>query len=103
MIEREKRNIEEVDIETIKQRLMAQLRNELPVLRAKSRLSQELLAEKIGVSRQTYSSIETGKREITWTTFLALVACFQNNEQTRQMINGIGNFEEYMAIVMDRK
>lgn len=36
------------------------LRKELPVLRAKARISQEDIAETIGISRQTYSSIETG-------------------------------------------
>ncbi len=41
------------------------LRKELPVLRAKARISQEDIAEKIGISRQTYSSIETGKREMS--------------------------------------
>ena len=50
------------------------LRKELPVLRAKARVSQGEIAEKIGISRQTYSSIETGKREMSWTTFLALIA-----------------------------
>ena len=49
---------------------------ELPVLRAKARISQEDIASKIGISRQTYSSIETGKREMSWTTFLALIAFF---------------------------
>ena len=60
------------------------LRKELPVLRAKARISQEDIAEKIGISRQTYSSIETGKREMSWTTFLALIAYFQNNESTKK-------------------
>ena len=52
------------------------LRDELPVLRAKLGISQGTLADRIGISRQTYSSIETGKREMTWTTALALVAFF---------------------------
>lgn len=66
----------------LKRRLINALKNDLPVLRARVGLSQEVLADKIGISRQTYSSIETGKREMAWTTFLALVAFFQNNEQT---------------------
>lgn len=52
---------------------MELLREELPVLRAKAKVSQEYIAERIGISRQTYSSIETGKRAMTWTTFLALI------------------------------
>lgn len=42
-------------------RIMELLREELPVLRAKEKVSQEKLVEKIGVSRQTYSTIETGQ------------------------------------------
>lgn len=77
------------------------LRNELPVLRAKARISQEEIAEKIGMSRQTYSSIETGKREMSWTTFLALIAYFQNNESTKQMIGEIKGLSEGIRMVME--
>ena len=73
----------------LKNRLIEALRNDLPVLRARVGLSQEAIADKIGISRQTYSSIETGKREMAWTTFLALVAFFQNNEQTLPMLKQI--------------
>lgn len=51
----------------MRSKVIALLRNELPVLRAKARVSQEDIANKIGISRQTYSSIETGKREMSWT------------------------------------
>ena len=73
----------------LKNRLIEALRNDLLVLRARVGLSQEAIANKIGISRQTYSSIETGKREIAWTTSLALVAFFQNNEQTLPMLKQI--------------
>lgn len=69
--------------------IMELLREELPVLRAKAKVSQEDIAERIGISRQTYSSIETGKRTMTWTTFLALIMYFQNNPSTLQLLNGI--------------
>lgn len=99
----ERQSIKEENIEEIRRKLISRFRDELPVLRARARISQETLAEKIGISRQTYSSIETGKREVTWTTFLALVAYFQNNEQIRQMIDMIEDFEKDMAIVMEGK
>ena len=85
----------------MREQMIQLLRNELPVLRAKARMSQEELAEKIGVSRQTYSSIETGKREMSWTTFLALIAYFQNNESTRTMINGIDGLSEGVETIME--
>lgn len=89
------------DIAELKHDLMEQFRNELPVLRARARASQEIIAEKIGISRQTYSGIETGKREMTWTTFLALLAFFQNNEQTKPMIDQINGFSDSMTKVME--
>lgn len=77
------------------------LRKELPVLRTKARISQEDIAEKIGISRQTYSSIETGKREMSWTTFLALIAYFQNNESTKKMIGEINGLSEGIEMIME--
>lgn len=62
------------DITELKHNLMEQFRNELPVLRARARASQEVIAEKIGISRQTYSGIETGKREMTWTIFFGTIS-----------------------------
>ena len=84
-----------------KQELIEAFRNELPVLRAKARVSQEIVAKKIGISRQTYSSIETGKRDISWTTFLALVAFFQNNELTKTMLDGMSDFNNKLSLIMD--
>lgn len=77
-----------------KKKLTKMLIEELPVLRAKARVSQETLAEKIGISRQTYSGIETGRREMTWTVFLALVAFFQNNDSTKGMLEKLEGFSD---------
>ena len=63
--------------------------DELPVLRARARLSQEEVASGIGISRQTYNSIETGKKEISITIFFALIAFLQNNSKTEEMILNI--------------
>lgn len=79
---------------------MEKLRQELPVLRARLGISQERVAEIIGISRQTYNTIETGKREMTWPIFLSMVAFFQNNEQTAQMLKQIEDFDEKMKRVL---
>ena len=84
----------------IKEELMSMLRNELPVLRARLGISQAKLAEMIGISRQTYHVIENGKREMTWSIFLSLVAFFQNNEQTAQMLKQTEEFDEKMKMVL---
>ena len=84
----------------IKTELMEKLRQELPVLRARLGISQERVAEIIGISRQTYNTIGTGKREMTWPIFLSMVAFFQNNEQTAQMLKQIEDFDEKMKRVL---
>lgn len=85
----------------LKEELIEIMRNELPVLRARLGISQERVAEIIGISRQTYNAIETGKREMTWPIFLSMVAFFQNNEQTDQMLWQIDEFEEKMRRVLN--
>lgn len=80
------------DLTPGRKKLLNLLTGELPVLRARIGISQEELADRIGISRQTYSRIETGKREMTWTMFVALDAFFEKNEQTRQMLNHIEGF-----------
>ena len=70
-----------------KNKLIKQLVNELPVLRARIGVSQDELCEIISVSKQTYSAIETGKRQMSWNTFLSLMLVFGCNEKTAPMID----------------
>lgn len=62
------------DINKLKKVVTEQFKDGLPVLHAKARASQEIIAENIGVSHQTYNAIEIGKRDISCTTFLAAKA-----------------------------
>lgn len=47
----------------IRKDLIQKLTHELPVLRARLGASQADIAERIGISRQTYNSIETKKEK----------------------------------------
>ena len=77
-----------------RKRLIALLTNELSVLRAKIGISQEELAKRIGISRQTYSLIETKKQPMSWLTFMGLLAFFENNERSLSQLSAIGFFNE---------
>lgn len=52
------------------------MRNRLRVLRAERGWSQEMLAERLGVSRQTVNSIETGKYDPSLKVAFRLAAAF---------------------------
>lgn len=58
----------------------------LPTLRAKLGLSQTQLADCIGVTRQTISSIENQSRELSWTNFLSLLFLFSQNQETMKLL-----------------
>lgn len=58
----------------------------LPVLRAAANMTQAHLADKVGVSRQTVVAIETRRRPLPWTLYLAMACVFQNNENSKNMM-----------------
>lgn len=74
---------------------------ELSVLRAKIGLSQDDLSSIIGISRQTYSSIETKKRRMSWNTYLSMILVFENNEKMRGLLEAIGAFPEELKKVLN--
>ena len=65
---------------------------ELPMLRAKADISQEEIANMIGVSRQTYGSIERRTRKMSWSTYLSLVFFYDYNKKTHKMIRSTDAF-----------
>ena len=66
------------------------LTEELPLLRAKLGISQEI----VGISRQTYSGIETKKKKMSWSVFLSLLMLFTHNEKTAPIIRIAGAFPD---------
>ena len=65
------------------------LRDELAVLRVKAGVSQADLCNIIGVSRQTYSAIENGRKKMMWPTYLSLVYFFDSIIDTRDMLRAL--------------
>lgn len=75
-----------------KDKLIDILTEDLPMLRAKLGISQDEISSIIGVSRQTYSSIETKKRRMSWSTYMSLILLFGYNDKTTNIVEAIGAF-----------
>ncbi len=73
----------------IREKLIDNMTENLPVLRKKLKLTQEGLAQIIGSSRHSIMQIEAKKRKMTWSTFLSLVFLFDKNEDTALLIRAL--------------
>lgn len=71
---------------------ISNLTDELPFLRIKAGVSQDDLAGLLGVSRQTYGSIERRDRRMTWNTYLSLIFFFDNKKETRSILRSTEAF-----------
>ncbi len=69
----------------------------LSVLRAKINLSQEELADVLGVTRQTISAIENEQRNMSWPIFLSLILIFLKNKETKRLIVLLGIYTKELS------
>lgn len=70
-----------------KAKLIKNMTDNLPTLRKSIGLTQEEIADKIGISRSTVGAIENKKRDMTWNTFLSLMLLFTKNENSNKLLN----------------
>lgn len=75
---------------------------ELLILRARIDMTQDEISEIVGLSRQTYSALETRKRKMTWSNFMALLFVFYFNPFTRDEIENAGCFPDELRIIMKK-
>jgi len=75
--------------EAQKEQLITILTDELKMLRSKIDASQQDIASRLGLSRQSYGAIESKAQKMTWSNFLALLLIFTSNEATAKIINWI--------------
>ena len=91
--------------DTRKDELIDILTKELPVLRTKVGLSQQELANRMGVSRQTYGAIENKRQKMTWNNFVTLLLLFKSNDDTAKQIDWIGAYppelDQYLKLSND--
>lgn len=69
-----------------KNELIRQLTPVLKLLRVRADITQEKLANIIGLSRQTYSQIETGNKLMTWNTYLSLIFFYNSVDETSKLL-----------------
>lgn len=77
---------------------IAMLTPNLTILRTKAEISQEELANLIGVSRQTYSAIERKIRKMAWSTYLSLVLFYDHNQKTHKLVRQLSIFPQELII-----
>lgn len=72
--------------EITKEKVIENMTQNLPTLRAKASLSQARLAEMIGVSRQTLVAVENRRRKMSWSIFLSCFLVFHKNLETNLLL-----------------
>lgn len=85
--------MEKKEPETTKEEYLDKMVKHLPVLRASIKITQRELAKKIGITRQSMMSIETKKRPLQWSTYLALVLVFYHYDDTKKLMESLGLFD----------
>ena len=87
-----------------KDKLIRNMTDNLPMLRTRLGLTQEELANKIGVSRSAILAIENNQREMTWNTFLSLMLLFTKNETTNKLLMVLDIYtEEFNDFIKEDK
>lgn len=88
----------------IREKLIDNMTENLPVLRKKLKLTQDGLAQIIGSSRYSVMQIETKKRKMTWSTFLSLVLLFDKNDETARLLRALDIYtDELEDIIMQQR
>ena len=69
-----------------KNNLCINLGANLSTIRAKTNISQNDLASKLGITRQTITAIETKRRVMQWNTFVTLILFFTRNDEVKSIL-----------------
>ena len=81
--------------------LFSKLTEYLPTLRGTVKVSQEQIANAIGVSRQTYNSIELKKRKMSWNTYMALMFFYDQQPNSHMLLHRLDLFPKQIKIPVD--
>lgn len=84
-----------------KEELLSDFVTKLPAIRKELGLSQSELGEKVGLSRQSISSIERGTVTLSWNIFLAIALVVFVNDP--DIFEDIADDERYLAVIESLK
>ena len=73
-----------------KKELCKIMASNLSTLREKAKMTQDELADRVGLSRQTISAIENDKFDMQWSTFSILAMFFMKNKEIKQIMIVMG-------------
>lgn len=68
----------------------------MPTLRTAMGITQKDLSRRLDVSRQTIVALETGKRDMTWTMYLALACVFAQDETATVLLKNLDVFPYHL-------
>jgi DNA-binding XRE family transcriptional regulator len=80
-----------------RERITNELVDMMPMLRARLGISQEVLGNRIGATRQAIIYVETKKRPLTWNMFLSLMFVFFVDVRTRPFLITAGIASEELS------
>ena len=83
-----------------KAKLIENMVKNLPALRKVLGISQEGLAEMVGLNRSTIAAIENRKRKLSWDTFLALLLILIKSPETDKLLTAMEIYtDEFNAFI----
>ena len=84
-----------------KKKVLESFSKKIPDIRRELHLSQTELGEKLGMSRQSVSSIERGVVQLTWDTFLALLMIIMVSDEN--LYNKLTADREFEGVIEELK
>ena len=85
-------NVSEVEREICREKL----RQQLPMPRGAVGASQVDIANAIGISRQTYNAIESGRKEMNWSIYCSLLLYFDYHPNAHTIIHQLNIFPSWL-------
>lgn len=75
-----------------RQEMLETLVNNIPVLRSKMGITQQELADRIGITRNTLNAIENKKTTLSWVNFIAITLLFYINDDTKPLLDTLNGY-----------